>query len=165
MPFSVSAEPVDPFSGPKDVLELLGYWEGKRRKGKLPSRHDIDPLELRHFLGDLSLLDVRRDPLDFVYRLVGTKLAHDASRNLTGKSVRSIEPAQWADLVFQHCAAAVAAAGPCLHEITLTGRRHSVSYLRLLLPLGSSDGDPTALLAYSRRPNGAHAALQAIETE
>ena len=39
--------------------------------GRMPRRADIDPAEITRHLPGIQLIDVKRDPLDFVYRLVG----------------------------------------------------------------------------------------------
>ena len=54
--------------------ELYAYWAGLRHGPKLPGRCDIRPEELKRLLPTVSLIDVRRDPLDFRIRLAGTGL-------------------------------------------------------------------------------------------
>ena len=54
----------------------------------MPSRHDFDPLEMREYLPSITLVDVKRDPYDFVYRLVGTKEVEIRGNDPTGKSVK-----------------------------------------------------------------------------
>ena len=49
------------------------YWEEKRRGRLMPSRADIDPLELRRYLPGIILIDVVDDARRYVYRLVGTR--------------------------------------------------------------------------------------------
>ena len=54
----------------------------------MPSRHDFDPLEMREYLPSITLVDVKRDPYDFSYRLVGTKEVEIRGNDPTGKSVK-----------------------------------------------------------------------------
>ena len=70
-----------------DILKVLAYWEGKRRGRLMPSRADIEPLELVQFLPFICIVDVVDDPRRFVYRLVGTGEVEVRGYDPTGKSV------------------------------------------------------------------------------
>src|SRR5690606_40981648 len=48
----------------------------KRGDRIMPARADMDPLELRDYLGWIVIVDVLDGGSDFYYRLVGTKVAH-----------------------------------------------------------------------------------------
>jgi hypothetical protein len=161
VPFSVTAEPLDPRAGSDDVQALLRYWDEKRASRRFPARRDIDPLELRGYLGDVSLLDVRREPLDFVYRLAGSKLARDTGYDLTGRSVREIRPAAYAEKVFAQLAEAAATGMPRLHRVSLEVEEQVVEYLRLALPLGTPP-EVSMLLTYSQRPPDAREVFEAL---
>lgn len=69
------------------VAEVFHYWDRKRAGRALPPRSDIDPDELRRHLPAIMLVEVKRDPLDFVYRLVGTREAAARGSDPTGKRV------------------------------------------------------------------------------
>lgn len=69
-----------PFAG------LFKLWDSKRTGHTYPARGDFDPLEMKPWLGRLSLLDVLPGPpMDFRYRLVGTMTAEQYGIDLTGK--------------------------------------------------------------------------------
>lgn len=70
-----------------DIVLMLRYWEGKRRGDALPSRHDIDPGELKRYLPYITLVDVVADERRYVYRLVGTKEVELRGYDPTGRSV------------------------------------------------------------------------------
>lgn len=70
-----------------DVLKVLAYWQGKCRGRRMPSRADIDPLELGPFLPHITLVDVVADARRFVYRLVGTAEVNLRGNDPTGKAV------------------------------------------------------------------------------
>jgi hypothetical protein len=70
-----------------DVLAVHRYWEEKRRGRPMPSRADIDPLELKPFLPGLILIDVVDDARRYVYRLVGTREVAMRGKDPTGQSV------------------------------------------------------------------------------
>ena len=71
-----------------DVLKVLAYWDGKRNGRSMPRRRDIDPVELRGLLPNITLVDVVDDDRRFVYRLVGTGEVQLRGHDPTGKSVR-----------------------------------------------------------------------------
>ncbi|MGH6891927.1 MAG: hypothetical protein ACREEP_06695 [Dongiaceae bacterium] len=66
------------------------YWNSKRKTGDPPSIESFEPLEIPRLLPYVMLKDVRRDPWDFRYRVVGT-VAREHSRNdWTGKRMSEI---------------------------------------------------------------------------
>jgi hypothetical protein len=44
------------------LLRLFAYWTEKAAGRVCPARRDIDPLEFDYLLGDISLIEVLRDP-------------------------------------------------------------------------------------------------------
>jgi hypothetical protein len=66
------------------VAGIYDYWKAKRGERPMPARRDLDPIELKPYLGSIILYDVLREPLDFRYRLVGTHIALAMGRDLTG---------------------------------------------------------------------------------
>ncbi len=70
------------------VLALDRHWRSKGVEGRLPSRTDIDPEELKRFLPGLLLADVLQDPFDVSYRLCGTEVALMRGE-LTGYTIRN----------------------------------------------------------------------------
>ena len=57
-----------------ELLDFLKIWQSKRVGGKLPSRADIGPFDLRRHLGWVVVIDVERPSIRFKYRLVGTNI-------------------------------------------------------------------------------------------
>ena len=70
-----------------DLLAIRRYWEEKRGTRTMPSRADIDPIELKRFLPGIMLLDVVEDARRYVYRLVGTREVAMRGRDPTGQSI------------------------------------------------------------------------------
>lgn len=58
----------------------------------MPTRADIDPLEMRQWLPRLSLVDVSPDGRHFTYRLVGTQMVDLLGVNPTGRLVEAAWP-------------------------------------------------------------------------
>jgi hypothetical protein len=66
----------------------------------MPSRVNIDPLELRDCLGNLCLVEVTDDvPHRFRFRIDGTNLAGMTGFDLTGKFVDQIPDARYRQFV------------------------------------------------------------------
>ncbi|MFD2206482.1 PAS domain-containing protein [Kiloniella antarctica] len=72
---------------PKNILSFYKYWDSKRRGRTMPSRADLDPIEMKPFLSSLILVDVTHEPLNFTYRLVGTKEVSARGCDPTGHQV------------------------------------------------------------------------------
>jgi hypothetical protein len=69
------------------VAQFYRYWDCKRGGRAMPSRSDIHPVEIPSFLPGIVLVDVFRDPLHLVYRLVGTREVAYRGNDPTGKDV------------------------------------------------------------------------------
>ena len=80
----VNLDPDLKFDDPR-MADLLAYWNGKRGSRRMPSRADIDPLELKPHLGNLCLIDVEPEPLRLRYRLVGSHITQKMGRDATGR--------------------------------------------------------------------------------
>jgi hypothetical protein len=74
-----------PISHPR-LQQLYAYWSAKKGQRKMPSRADIDVLDLRYVMGNMMLVDViGGSPLRFRIRLHGSHLSQRAGYELTGK--------------------------------------------------------------------------------
>jgi hypothetical protein len=73
--------------GDPDLLRLFDYWRARVVDGRLPSRKDIDPLDLPALMGSLILVDIERDPPRFRYRLIGTKVTNRVGIEMAGRYV------------------------------------------------------------------------------
>src|SRR5262245_34711660 len=69
------------------VRAVYRYWEGTRNGRLMPSRADLDPLEIPRYLPDICLVDVVADARKYVYRLIGTNEAAMRGRDPTGLPV------------------------------------------------------------------------------
>lgn len=70
-----------------DCAAVYHYWKRKRGDRPMPSRKDIDPLELARYLPRILLVNVDHDPLRLTYRLVGTTEVAARGSDPTGKSL------------------------------------------------------------------------------
>jgi hypothetical protein len=122
-----------------EIDRVLAYWREKKAARELPSRADIDPLEIAKSLPRVMMVEVSHNPPEFRYRLAGTGLFAMHGEELTGKLARDLEPPEFGALIHGHYSEAVARRAPMLHVIELTVDSLTTSYARIILPL-SSDG-------------------------
>jgi hypothetical protein len=81
------------------LRQLFDYWESKRGGRKMPSRADIDPLDLGFIIGNLILVDVIAEaPLGFRIRLHGTNLSERVGYELTGKMLEEMPQVEFSEL-------------------------------------------------------------------
>ncbi|MBK8158351.1 MAG: PAS domain-containing protein [Rhodospirillaceae bacterium] len=69
------------------VAAFYAYWDSKRNGRLMPSRVDIDPVEMKRWLPSVTIVDVQRHPQRLVYRLVGTRSVELRGRDVTGLTV------------------------------------------------------------------------------
>src|SRR5579883_2212719 len=67
--------------------DLYRYWQDKRGNRAMPSRADLDPVDIPWLLPHLSL--VHKVSGRLYYRLVGTAIVQQHGRDLTGEPVGS----------------------------------------------------------------------------
>ena len=137
--------PLDPLESDRHrfVMEL---WRERRGSRVAPCRRDFDPWDLKPVLPMILLVDVLQDPLDFRYRLSGTKVRDIHGMELTGHRVRDLMPRLYAEKVWQDYSELVERKAPQLCEIEYINRFDLKRCFKVLrLPL-SSDGDSVDMI-------------------
>ena len=123
------------------LRRLFEDWEARRRGREFPARADFTPHDFRYVIGNLSLLDVRHNPLRFRYRVHATNLAHRIGMELTGKWVDEIPNSVHADGARTHFTEVVERRMPIVyrreHEFVTDNLPHDCEILALPL---SADG-------------------------
>jgi hypothetical protein len=82
-----------------DLRVLYDYWNERRQGRRWPARADINPVDLKFALGNLSLIDVAPEPPRFIFRLIGTFLSQRLGTDFTGKTVDDIPDRAYRDEV------------------------------------------------------------------
>ncbi len=72
------------------LRRLHDYWNDGRKGAHLPGRHIVQPASMRPWLGNLSLIDVHRDPARFHFRLCGSAFVERLGLDLTGQDLAAI---------------------------------------------------------------------------
>jgi hypothetical protein len=122
------------------MVGLLARWEAARAGRPWPRRRDLLPESMPTLLGYVCLYDVEPEPVRFRFRVMGTHVATSYRRDMTGRYVDEIEPAEYAAMLAYDLAEAVAGARPTVRRVTFSSARGRRSYTRLALPL-SREGD------------------------
>src|SRR3546814_4610975 len=76
--------------GHPGLRRLYDYWSAGRAGRALPPRALVDPVAMRPWLGNLSLVEVRHDPLRFRFRLCGSSVVDRIGLDLTGGDLDAI---------------------------------------------------------------------------
>jgi len=66
---------------------FYNYWNEKRGDRAMPSRADLDPIEMKRWLPGIIIVDVLENPRRLVYRLVGSRSVSLRQTDVTGKTV------------------------------------------------------------------------------
>lgn len=126
-------------------LRLYDYWASRKRGRSFPSRQDIDPVEFKFALGNVTLIDVLYEPLRFRFRLVGTLMAQRMGWDLTGKMVDETPDVPYRDSLLEAYKKIVESRRPStmLYERTIDGKPKRFEVLRLPL---AADGETINML-------------------
>jgi len=82
------------------IRRMHEYWLAKCAGRPMPSRVEIDPVELRDCLGNLCIVEVTGDtPPRFKFRLDGSNLVLTTGFDMTGKFVDQLPDADYRDFV------------------------------------------------------------------
>ena len=72
------------------IAAAIEYWQSIKPETGLPGRQHFDPTDIPNLLSGVWLIDVRRDPLSFVFRLVGTSVVEFFGRDPTGLNLHDV---------------------------------------------------------------------------
>ncbi len=127
--------------------ECLAYWGAKRGPRTMPSRKDIDPAEMVSFLPNVFLLDVKADPLDFRYRLIGTLMDQHMNERYTGRWMSDIPHQKPPSIIWRSCQLVVESRCPYSSETPYVGKHRDFKHTEdIILPLSDNDDAVNMLL-------------------
>ena len=141
----------DGTAGRLDIREaqlrrLYRDWNSWRHGRTFPSRADFDPLDLKYILGDLTLIDVLRDPPRYVFRLHATKNVDRLGADLTGKELAWMPGVELRDTVRANYERVIATRAPVVQRRDgLLSEGRPWTYEILVLPL-AADGETIDML-------------------
>ena len=122
------------------------YWKRKRGDRPMPARRDIDPAEITRILPHVFLLDVRQQPLDFRYRLVGTKMDENMLAHYTGVWMSQIAHQRAPSRIWSNCRKVALGGLPISGDTPYIGKNKAfLTTEDLIMPL-SNDGKTVDML-------------------
>lgn len=128
-------------------MDIHDYWRAKNPDG-FPDRKDIEPWEIQDQLGRVCLLEIQKDPLDFIYRLDGSNIASALSTDMTGQPVTNVEPSEYADLIHADLKIAMEEAAPTFWHLEIDLPPAVYAYQRVVLPLRSGSDEISYLMTF-----------------
>lgn len=138
-------------------------WVELKAERPFPLRAEISPERLGFILGQVTIIDVLREPLNFRYRLVGTKIEDAGRRGDKGKTIDQVEPEAYRQMVVSAFQEVVETGQPVFQQISYLHHQTVVSFERLVLPFSQSGGEVDVLLEASDWPPGVHQDLRNID--
>jgi len=122
------------------VRAVYRYWDGKRNGRLMPSRADLDPLDIPKYLPEICLIDVVPDARRYVYRLIGTNEALMRGRDPTGQAVKDAYFGTSVETVYLNYDAVVRTRAPVIdRDPSRTSDDRFITHETIFLPL-SDDG-------------------------
>ena len=116
------------------------YWNQKRGSRNMPARDDIDPSEILKILPHVFLLDVRAEPLDFRYRLIGTKMDEHMMGTYTGLWMSEIPHQKPPSRIWSSCRRVVKERAPLNSDTPYVGKhKEFLTTEDLIMPLSDDD--------------------------
>jgi hypothetical protein len=125
---------------------LLDYWQA-RRPGEqtLPTRRDIDVLDLGPWLGRLNLFESLNDG-ELRVRIRGTLLTSFRGHIADGGLISQVNPRPYAETIMRDHRATLGAAHPARHVVELDVDGFKYSFDRLTLPLAAGGRLPPMVM-------------------
>jgi hypothetical protein len=132
---------------PAALVDFKAYWDRKRGSRPMPSRADIEPLELREHLGWILITEVVGETGRFRYRLVGSEIAKRIGRDSTNRHLDELYLASDYAKIVSSFQQVVASRRPMrmVGELWLSERK-SLSFEVLDLPLSQNGVDVNMIL-------------------
>lgn len=81
---------------------LHDEWRSRCRGRRFPARADFDPVEMGYILGNLSLVEVRRHPLRFFFRVHASNIAARVGFDMTRKFLDEIPDVRYRSVILDH---------------------------------------------------------------
>ena len=115
------------------------YWLAGKGERALPLRADFDPLlEIPRLVPSMIIFDVLHAPLDFVYRLIGTKVRPHLMQDLTAVRMSAIEFQRAPSVLWSHHAWVVEHAAPRFMRPPYVGPHKDFLFIEaVILPCGA----------------------------
>jgi len=133
-------------TGSNKLAGLYLYWRNKCGTRKMPSRSDIDPVEIPKYLSEVFIAEVYH-PLRFRFRLVGSRICDRWREDYTGKWLDELDLGVERAAALSQYAALAQSGEPRYDRVEFqSANNRDLRYWRLLLPLSADGQVPTMIL-------------------
>jgi hypothetical protein len=114
------------------------YWLAAKGDRVLPMRRDFDPpIEIPRLVPSMIMIEVLHEPLDFVYRLIGTKVRTHLMHDLTGVRMSDVEFQRPPSVIWSHHAWVIEHAAPRFMRPPYVGPHRDFMFIEsVILPCG-----------------------------
>jgi hypothetical protein len=150
-----------------DLIHFYDYWASLCRGRSMPSRKDVDPLQIPpRYLPNLMLIDVLHSPRRYRYRLVGTTVVQASGDDRTGRFFEEVDFVKIHPLVMRQYDQVVDTGHPLSSLEPFTNLRNGSNYEvdRLLLPLSADGQRVDMLMVLFHFKTGPHAGSLSVTT-
>jgi hypothetical protein len=130
---------------PMELAPLYAYWQNKRSYRLMPSRGDVDPVDLRSVIARVSLVQINPTGPRFTFRVWGPSHVRRLHGPSCWKHVSDVKPPIYSRMTARHYELAIERATPVLHDIVLSHKDLQFHYRRISLPL-ATDHQTTDML-------------------
>lgn len=133
--------PLDAMQSLDEALHTAyAYWQSKRKGGLLPSRGDIDVLEIAKLIKNTHLIDVHSaDPKEWCFRLVGSIIPQTWEWGSGRDKLVDCPWPAYKEMLFQDYGTVKATGVAMYHELVITVDWVEYQYARVVVPL-ADDG-------------------------
>lgn len=129
------------------LLDVLALWRSVGHGRSMPARQDMTPQLLRRHLGWIHIFDVIQEPLDFRFRLYGSRIAEALGVDATGKLLTEAFSGPFLKSLFPAFEALVREKRPLLLRSSGAGaNKEFLPITSLMLPLSNDDERVDAIL-------------------
>lgn len=126
------------------LQRLHAYWKGKAGARRMPARKDLDPLEMKEWLGNLLLVEFPTGKfIEYRYRLEGTNIEafYGFEARRTGRGIEAMTAESERKSVLPQWKAVFDQGRPAYYEADIWSSEGKLArQIKLLLPL-SDDGE------------------------
>lgn len=135
------------------LRQAYDYWDARRGSRPMPARADLDPAEIIRLLPNIILMDVLHDtkpgwPLDFRYRLIGTRADAMMNGRYTGKCMSDLAHQQPGSRIWNSLERVATSRQPQVNRVPYVGQhKEFVSVVDMVMPL-SDDGGITVNMLF-----------------
>lgn len=146
-PGTIASRTVDELTSAR-LKTVLAIWQSKRPgPDQLPADEDFDILDYAVAMGNISLVSVHHDPLDFVFRVHCVNGASYIGEDMTGRSVNDYREPQYRQFVWTVFAQATENRGPhiIIEKMLMTDNRR-MRWEGAVMPLQDGAGEVSSLL-------------------